>query len=329
VAWYLDFCSFFTGRKKEDYTKLAMIYNRNPLEELGHFFRSNAVLPRLILVNAIIWLAIGVMRVFSFLLNVPDSSLTNTIVDFLALPANLDNLIARPWTLVTYMFLHLDFFHILFNMLWLFWFGKIFLEFLKARQLLLIYLLGGLSGGILYVIFYNVFPVFEKSLDLSVALGASAAVMAIVTAISVYVPGYTITMLFIGRVKIFYIALFLFVLDFFMIRGDNAGGHIAHIGGAIFGLSYIMATRKGMNFSEILNFRMLKNIFRGKKSRLRVEYNSGSFNGRPLTDDEYNMLKAERQKKIDAILDKIGKSGYESLTGDEKDLLFKSSKSNN
>jgi len=304
-----------------------MQYNQNPFEDLGRFFRSKAILPRLILVNAAIWLAIGVMRVFSFLLNVPDSSLTNYIVDYLALPANLQSLLLRPWTLVTYMFLHIDFFHILFNMLWLFWFGKIFLEFLKSRQLLLIYLLGGLSGGVLYVLFYNIFPVFEKSLDLSVALGASASVMAIVTAISFYVPGYSIHMLFIGRVRIFYIALFLFILDFFMIRSENAGGHIAHIGGALFGLSYIVARRKGMNFNGVWNTSWFKNLF-GKmnKNKWRANYNNTSTTyGRPLTDDEYNERKAEKQRKIDDILDKISKSGYESLTSEEKDLLFKTS----
>jgi membrane associated rhomboid family serine protease len=306
-----------------------MYYNQNPLEDLGRFFRSKAVLPRLILVNAAIWLAIGIMRVFSFLLNVPDSSLTNYVVDYLALPANTGSLLTRPWTLLTYMFLHIDFFHFLFNMLWLFWFGKIFLEFLKSGQLLLIYLLGGLSGGILYVLFYNIFPVFEKSLDLSVALGASASVMAIVTAISFYVPGYSIHMLFLGKIRIFYIALFLFVLDFFMIRSENAGGHIAHIGGALFGLSYIVARRKGMNFSGVWSNAWLKGFFgRMRKNRMRVEYNnSDTTYRRPLSDDEYNERKAEKQKKIDAILDKISKSGYESLTGEEKDLLFKSSNS--
>jgi membrane associated rhomboid family serine protease len=306
-----------------------MNYNRNPLEDLGRFFRSKDILPRLILVNALIWLAIGIMRVFSFLLNVPDSTLTNYIVEYLALPANLESLAVRPWTLATYMFLHIDFFHFLFNMLWLFWFGKIFLEFLNSRQLLLIYLLGGFSGGILYVIFYNIFPVFEKSLDLSVALGASASVMAIVTAISFYVPGYSIQMLFIGKIRIFYIALFLFILDFFMIRSENAGGHIAHIGGALFGLSYIVARRKGMNFKGVWNIIWFRQLF-GKlhKSRLRVDYNNtGSTNGRPLTDDEFNERRAIRQKKIDEILDKISKSGYESLTNEEKDLLFKSSNS--
>jgi len=304
-----------------------MYQNRNPFEDLGRFFRSNEVLPRLILINAAVWLAIGIMRVFSFLFNVPDTVLTNYIVDYLALPAKLDSLIARPWTLFTYMFLHIDFFHILFNMLWLFWFGKIFLEFLKARQLLLIYILVGISGGALYVLFYNIFPVFEKSLELSVALGASASVMAIVTAISLYVPGYSIQLLLLGRVRIFYIALFLFILDFFMIRSENAGGHIAHIGGALFGLGYILARRKGMNFSGVWNtswINKLTGIFGRRK--LRVGYNNTSSTyQRPVTDDEYNARKAERQKKIDEILDKISKSGYESLTSEEKDLLFKSS----
>jgi membrane associated rhomboid family serine protease len=304
-----------------------MYYKQNPLEDTARFFKSKALLPRLIIINAAIWLAIGIMRVFSFLLNIPDSSLTNYIVDYLALPANLGNLSAHPWTLVTYMFLHIDFFHLLFNMLWLFWFGKIFLEFLKARQLLLVYLLGGLSGGALYVLFYNIFPVFYKSLDLSVALGASASVMAIVTAISLYVPGYSINMLFLGKIRIFYIALFLFILDFFMIRSENAGGHIAHIGGALFGLIYILVRRKGMNFSGVWNVSWLKRIFRSiRRKKLRIDYyKTKPANGRPLTDNEYNERKAEKQKKIDEILDKISKSGYESLTGEEKDLLFKSS----
>jgi hypothetical protein len=215
-------------------------------------------------------------------------------------------------------------------MLWLYWFGKIFLEFLKSRQLLLIYLLGGISGGLLYMLFYNIFPVFEKSLNLSYALGASASVMAIVTAISFYVPGYSIHLLFIGKIRIFYIALFLFVLDFFMIKSENAGGHIAHIGGALFGLSYILASRKGMNFSGIFGTSRLKKFFRRlRRGKLKAEYNNTSTtSGRPLSDDDYNIRKAQRQKIIDDILDKISKSGYESLTFEEKEILFKSSNSN-
>ncbi len=151
--------------------------------------------------------------------------------------------------------------------------------------------------------------------------------MAIVTAISLYVPGYSIHMLFLGRIRIFYIALFLFILDFFMIRSENAGGHIAHIGGALFGLSYIVARRKGMNFNGVWRISWFSGIFgKLRRSKLRVDYqNTSTTYGRPLSDDEYNERKAERQRKIDDILDKISKSGYESLTGEEKDLLFKSS----
>lgn len=306
-----------------------MYEQRNPMNEAGRFFRSRSALSRLILINAGLWLLISTLRVIGFLFRIPDPVITNYVAEYLAVPASLSSLAERPWTLVTYMFFHIDFFHILFNMLWLFWFGKIFLEFLKEKQLVLVYLLGGLSGGILYIVFYNIFPVFKNALDQSIALGASASVMAVVAAISFYVPGYSVYMLLIGRVRIFFIAIALFVMDFFMIRSDNAGGHIAHIGGALFGICYIFATKKGMNFREITgnwkNFALFR-IFRRRKKILYTDYRSEN-GGRPMTDEEYNVLKAERQKRIDLILDKISKSGYESLTKEEKDLLFKSSNS--
>jgi membrane associated rhomboid family serine protease len=306
-----------------------MYYQRNPLEEINRFFRTGAILPRLILINAGVWLAIGIMKVFSFLFKVPDSTLTSVIVDFLALPADTSQLMFRPWTLFTYMFLHIDFFHLLFNMLWLFWFGKIFLEFMNSRQLLIIYILGGISGGLLYILFYNIFPVFEKSLELSVALGASASVMALVTAISLYVPGYTVHLFLLGRIRIFFIALFLFILDFYMIRSNNSGGHIAHIGGALFGLFYILISRKGMNFKGVWNFKSLNRFFsRFSRKKLRVEYSNPRNTGsRPLSDDEYNALKVERQRKTDDLLERIKKSGYESLSKEEKDFLFKAGNS--
>ena len=309
-----------------------MYQEKNPLDDLGRFFRSKSMLSRLILINITIWIIIGVMRVVGFLFRFPDGAVTNFVADYLAVPANLSSLAEKPWTLVTYMFLHVDFFHILFNMLWLYWFGKIFLEFLRQRQLLLVYFIGGLSGGLLYVLFFNIFPVFEKSLDQSVALGASASVMAIVAAISLYVPGYSVYMFLFGRVRIIYIAIALFVMDFFMIRSDNAGGHIAHIGGAIFGLSYILILRRGMNFSEITgDWRRfsLGRLFKRKKKPSFTVYEGGQGNGRPLSDDEYNARKAERQKQVDIILEKVKKSGYPSLTSEEKELLFKSSNSGN
>jgi membrane associated rhomboid family serine protease len=298
----------------------------NPFQDFGLFIRSRAVLPRLILVNVAVWFAIGILRVVSFLFEYKDSGSVNLVVDFLALPASPELFMLRPWTFITYMFLHLDFFHILFNMLWLFWFGKIFLEFLRSRQLLLVYLLGGLSGGLMYVLFYNIFPVFEKSLEQSFALGASASVMAVVTAISVYVPGYLVHLFLLGRVRIIYIAAALFILDFFMIRSSNAGGHIAHIGGALMGLSFTLVRNKGMNFrwlSGDLGRIRLFSVFKKKKKYRHSEKNRDTYS-RPLTDEEYNIRRADRQKTVDLILEKIKKSGYGSLSDDEKEFLFKS-----
>ena len=300
---------------------------RNPFSDVGKFFKSRAVLPRLILINAAVWMAISLVRVLTFLINIPDATFTNYIVNYFALPADTTMLMHRPWTLVTYMFLHIEIWHILFNMLWLYWFGKIFLEYLNSRQLLVTYLLGGFAGGALYVLAYNLFPVFKPGLAQSSALGASAAVMAIVTAISFYVPNYSIYMLFLGRIKIFYIAIILFILDFFMIRSNNAGGHIAHIGGALYGFAFVLFLKHGMDFSKLFKGgNTIKSMFRKKRSHVRPTGNSG---GRPLSDEEYNIQKKFDQKRMDDILDKISKSGYESLSKEEKEFLFHSGNKNN
>lgn len=293
----------------------------NPMDDLKRFFRDSNVLPRLILVNVGIWVFIQVIYVIGWAFNASPQYMDGIIMEYLALPASLDILLIRPWTLFTYMFLHTDFWHILFNMLWLYWFGKIFLQYLTQKQLLTTYLIGGLSGGLLYIITFNIFPVFSESLPIARALGASASVMAIVASISLYVPNYTIMLLFLGRIKIFYLALALFVLDFFMIRHGNAGGHIAHIGGAVYGFLYIYYKRRGFKFSSLFPGKTRVRIKRPK----RTHSTSKEKHTRPVSDEEYNRTKTANQNKIDKILDKISRSGYESLTKEEKELLFKSS----
>jgi len=295
----------------------------NPLEDLKRFFKDSSILPRLMIINIGVWILIQVAFVVGWAFNRSDITVEMAILDYLALPASPDLLIYRPWTLITYMFLHTSFWHILFNMLWLYWFGKIFTQYLSQRQLLVTYLLGGLAGGLLYILAYNALPVFANDLLLARALGASASVMAIVAAISFYVPNYTINLIFLGRVKIFYLALALFVLDFFMIRHGNAGGHIAHIGGAIYGFFYVYYLRKGKDFSKIFP------RFRGSsgwKSRIRRKPGTKTNKAkRPKSDEEYNRERAAKQKRIDHILDKISRSGYDSLTKEEKELLFNQS----
>ncbi|MGA3013560.1 MAG: rhomboid family intramembrane serine protease [Bacteroidales bacterium] len=306
-----------------------MNYSRNITDEFKRFFRSGSTLSILILINILIWVLTKVAYVLFFLYNHPDSSFADSwILHYFALPANPGDLSSRPWTLVTYMFLHLEFWHILFNLLWLYWFGRIFLEYLSSRQLLFTYLTGGLAGGLLYIIAFNIFPVFHSSIINSVALGASASVMAIVTAISFYVPNYSIQLLFIGRIRIIYLAIVLFIFDFIAIPGGNAGGHIAHIGGAFFGYFMSLYFRKTRyTYSTGVFSSIFKRITTAFKTRFKKQP-STPYSGRPKTDEDYNDEKNLNQKRIDYILEKISRGGYESLTKEEKEFLFRSSGKN-
>ncbi|MDP2424693.1 MAG: rhomboid family intramembrane serine protease [Bacteroidales bacterium] len=305
----------------------------SPFERIKAFFRSPSALPRLILINITVWVAITFVGVIAFLFTQPGydpHALFNAlIIKWLAVPANIEVLTSKPFTLLTYMFLHVDFLHLLFNMLWLFWFGKIFLEYLNKRQLVFTYITGGLAGAMLYILFYNVFPVFQQILNESVALGASASVLAIVVAIAFYVPNYTMYLLFLGPVKIKYIAIISVVVDFLMIKSGNAGGHIAHLGGALWGFLFIRILKNGgYDLSAIfknLSITRLSGFFGlRRKNKFKKVYTAG----KPLTDEEYNYKRAEKQRMIDAALEKIKHSGYESLTREEKDFLFNNSKKN-
>jgi hypothetical protein len=209
-------------------------------------------------------------------------------------------------------------------MLWLFWFGRIFLHYLTERQILTTYLLGGLSGAFLYILSYNVFPGLMQDAKLAQALGASAAVTSIVISISFYAPNYNVYIPFIGPVKIKYIAIFFILTDLLQVASENAGGHIAHLGGALYGYIFSLQLKKGKDvgsfFGKFVDF--LIGIFK-KNTRMKVSYKKYAHN---LNDLEYNKSKAEYQKEIDLILDKIAKSGYDSLTKMEKEKLFKMSK---
>ena len=297
----------------------------NPLTDIRNFFKKKSILSFLVIANIAVWLLIQLIRVLAFLFDKPDSfSAFEEVVNYLAVPASIPMLLYRPWTLLTYMFLHVSFWHILFNMLWLFWFGRIFLEYLTEKQLLWVYLLGGLGGAFAYIFAYNIFPVFEPMIVNSYALGASASVMAVVTAIAFYVPNYTLYLIFFGRVKIVYIAIGLFVLDFFTIPGGNAGGQIAHIGGALLGFLYI----KSLSPSSITSYSRKSSLSSWFANMFLVRKKRASGTGipkRPVTDEEFNQQKAQQQKQIDIILDKISKGGYDSLTREEKEFLFKSS----
>ncbi len=307
-------------------------YNQppNPMEELKRFFRSGSALSVLILINATVWALVQVIKVVVYLAGGPESGLAEAwVMQNFAIPASLPALIERPWTVITYMFLHVEIWHVLFNMLWLYWFGKIFLEYLNNRKLLTVYLLGGISGGLVYVLAFNFFPRFQAMVPISFAIGASAAVMAIVTTISFYVPQYTVRLLFFGNVRILYMAILLFVFDFFMIPSGNAGGHLAHIGGAIFGFLFAQVIRnspaaQGNRNSGPSIFRFAGDFFQRMRRKSPAQSSGGRYQ-RPVSDEDYNFRKVEMQRKTDEILEKISKGGYDSLTKAEKEFLFRSS----
>lgn len=292
------------------------------LSEFRRFFRHGGALTQLILINITVFLTLKILGVIFFLFQ--RENLEQLVLQFLALPADPARILTRPWTIVTYMFLHYDLLHILFNLLWLFWFGKIFLEYLNARKLYSVYLLGGFAGGLFYVLAFNLFPAFSGSVEASVALGASAAVLAIVMAVSFYVPNYTIRLLLIGPVKLKYIALATIVIDILSIRSGNAGGHLAHLGGALFGIVYASQLNRGRDLSRWFNriADAIAMLFKPRRG-MRVKYKRSVRNE---TDMDYNARKAEEQKEIDRILDKISKGGYDALTREEKEILFRSGK---
>lgn len=291
-------------------------------DDVARTFKTGSNLTKLIYINTGVFLVITVAVIVGFLLK--NDTIPSGLVSVLAVPADLNDLIFRPWTLFTYMFTHKDIWHILFNMLWLYWFGKIFLEYLDQRKLVAVYLLGGITGAIIYVASFNIFPAFSGIITESVAIGASASVMAVVIAISAYVPDYTINLLLLGRIKIKYMALAIFIFTSVVDFSVNSGGKLAHIGGALFGYLYTVNLRKGRDigrgFNRVIDF--FATIFKPRK-KLKVKYK------KPVTDYDYNKVKVERQHEINTILDKISKGGYESLTKEEKDILFRESQNKN
>ncbi len=288
----------------------------NLWDEIKESFREGSALTRLIYINLGVFLLIRIVNVFYFL-----AGTQFPFMDWLALPADFATLASRPWTLITYMFLHFDFLHILFNLLWLYWMGQIFLGYFDQGKLITIYLLGGIFGGLFYVLGYNSFPVFAGMVTDSRLLGASASVIAIITALAMHAPNHTIHLMFIGPVKMKYIALFSVLMYVIGISSSNAGGNLAHLGGAALGVLYVLQLRRGIDPAKGVNWLLnsLKKQF-SPKPKVKVTYR------KPANDIEYNRKKNQDQARMNEILEKISKSGYGSLTKEEKEILFRMGK---
>ncbi len=272
-------------------------------------FRSGNPVFLYIGLNAMIFVVTALLGVMLFLSGNGSGSITGFVSEYFAFPADINRLPLRFYTLLTYMFFHDGFFHVLFNMLWLYWLGGIFMGFLSSRQFHFVYIGGGLAGAVLFAAAFYLFPVFHPLIASARLIGSSAAVMAIVAATATLVPDYEIRMLFLGNVKLKYLALAYILLSVIGIASTIPGGNFAHLGGAVFGFVYIRMLRGGSDWSAFFK----------KKPKLKVVKNKGYNPSSPKSGSGI------AQSEIDAILDKISKTGYDKLTKEEKETLFKAS----
>jgi len=286
-------------------------------KSLTYQYKTANIVTKIIVINAAIFL---IVRLAAFFMRLNPIELTR----WFALPENISDFITQPWSILTYAFIHHGFFHVFFNMYMLYWFGRIVLNLFNAKRFLTVYLLGVISGGVLYMLAYNIFPVFANSNG--ILYGASAGVTAVMIFIATYTPN-TEVMIIKWRVKLWQIGLTIFLLDLVRISvSENAGGLLSHVGGAIFGYFYAIQMAKGNDigkwFENIMDW--VEGLFLPKKKKPFKKVHrtkSAAPRTKPSAKDV-----SEHQKKVDAILDKIGKSGYDSLTKAEKDFLFKAGK---
>ncbi len=285
---------------------------------LTYQFKTSSILVKLIVINAIIFL---VFSIVPFLMGMQSDYL---LKKWFVLPETIGEFILQPWSIITYAFLHSGFWHIFWNMLLLYMLGNFVLNLFNARRFLTIYLLGAIAGGLLYMLAYNIFPAFAQSRGY--LQGASAAVTAIVVFIGTYTPN-AIIRIFIFNVKLWHVAAFFVIADLIRLpASDNAGGLIAHLGGALLGYVYARQLTKGNDIGRGFERAMdgVANMFKPRKKKpfKKVHRTTQPSGGRSNQTNS----KSDHQKKVDAILDKIGKSGYDSLTKAEKDFLFKAGK---
>lgn len=296
------------------------------------FKQNNNSLYKIIAINILVFFAMLLVRVFFTFSGA--GTLYQSFRNLLMMPADISQILTQPWSILTYMFFHEGLFHILFNMLFLFWFGQLLHEYLGSRKLANIYILGGLAGALLYVVMYNISPYFSEVVSSSRMLGASAGVYAVVVAAATLSPNTTFFLLLLGPVKIKYIAIFYVLIAFVNSAGENAGGELAHLGGAALGFIYVYQLQKGKDLGAwiqpIGNF--FVNIFE-KKPSVKVTYRkkkpfTTSPDPTPSKSVKSTSGKVEdaTQEEIDLILDKIAEKGYDALSKEEKRKLFEFSK---
>jgi membrane associated rhomboid family serine protease len=286
--------------------------------------KPNNVVAQIIIINVIVFAFHAVLRLFG-------QGIFNTVYLHFAIPSEIELFILRPWTIITYAFTHsmATFWHILMNMLVFYWFGKLVEEYLGSKKLIGIYILGAIFAGAVYLLAYNFIP-FYRDFSRAILVGASGSVYAIMVAAATLMPDYRFFLLFLGPVRIKYIAAVLIFISFISTADYNAGGNLAHLGGAFLGYIFVIQLRRGSDWSRpvtaVIDF--IKGLFI-KKPKIKVSHKRPVERKAPSPNPSNVSSKPQPrpdQKEIDAILDKISERGYESLTKEEKEKLFNASR---
>lgn len=282
----------------------------NIIDDLKAQYKIGGIVQKLIFWNIGIFVFFTLLGVFL--------GVTNTVFDYynvLALSSNLDLFVTRFWTLFTYMFMHAGFLHLLFNMMVLHFAGRLFETYFTQKQLFGVFVLGGLFSG---VVFLLSFILIDKDATL---VGASGAIMAVLIAVATYAPFMQIRLMLIGTVKLWHVAFVIVFLDLIQMPVDNSGGHLAHLAGALFGFVYIRLLQNGTDLSKGLSKiqEFVENLSKPKKKSPFKKVHVNKQKSTSFAAQEKNV----NQKKIDDILDKISQSGYDCLTKEEKEFLFK------
>ncbi|MFT5761451.1 MAG: membrane associated rhomboid family serine protease [Polaribacter sp.] len=281
------------------------------LKNLQAKFKYANIVEKLISINVAVFALIFILNTLGFLFQS-----TSSIANWFILPATFEGFITKPWTIITYGFVHVNFIHILMNLISLYFIGNLFVNYFTSKQFISFYILGTLFGGIVFLLSYNLFPVFANDVSNSYLLGASAGVSAIFIGLATYIPNYQFKIPLIGFVKLWHLAVIWVALDVIQIPAGNAGGRLAHIGGALFGFFYVSQASN----TETAIWSKIKSLFSIKTSPLKTVYKSKKSASKKQANTTY------KQEKINQILDKISKSGYDTLSKEEKDFLFKQGK---
>lgn len=293
-------------------------------KQLRYKYATSTVLEKLIGINLVFFVLTFAFQTIGFFFNVT----TNFFVEWLVFPSDPFEFLFQPWSIITYAFLHSGVLHILFNMFILYFAGRIFLDFYAPQKLINFYVLGAIAGALIFMLSYNLFPVFNSVGNIPL-LGASASVMAVLVGIATKVPSFSIRLFLLGNVKLWHIAVVFVVLDFIRIPFGNAGGHLAHLGGAFIGYYYTKQLDKGNDLGSFVESFMnyFNSLFdKSARSKRNMKTVHKTTRKASTTSTTSSIPKSQKQKRIDEILEKIGKSGYESLSKEEKDFLFDAGK---